>query len=343
LTEKQIGIAIIGTGLQARRRLESLVGREDSKAIRLAGRKEESTKLLAEKFGIRYSLDWKDAIGRDDVDAVILCTPPHTHLEMSTFAMEAGKHVLCEKPIALAIKEGEQMLSVSKKNSVILKCGFNARYHPGIMKLKEWIQSPQTIGKVYFIRARYGHGGRAGLEREWRSNPEYVAGGQLMEHGIHILDLFRMFLGDFETASGFISTNFWPIKPLEDNAFALFRNAINQVAFIHSSLTQWRNLFSFEVGGENALASVEGFGGGYGVERAVLYPREFDKPFREESFEFRGGDSSWSLELTDFINSVRTGKEPGGSGKDGVEALRMVYSVYESSKRSCPVEIRSQK
>ncbi|MHB8565645.1 MAG: Gfo/Idh/MocA family protein [Nitrososphaerales archaeon] len=338
---RQIGIAIIGTGLQAKRRLASIAGRQDCRATCVVGRKEEPTRTLAEAYGAKHSLNWNDVVKQSDVDAVMLCTPPHTHMEMAATAMESGKHVLCEKPIALSTKDAEEMIFIAKKNSVLLKCGFNHRYHPAVSKLKEWLSDGKAVGKVYFIRARYGHGGRAGYEGQWRSDPKLVAGGQLMEHGIHVVDLFRMLLGDFKTAVGFTSTNYWPIAPLEDNAFALFRNGKNQAAFLHSSLTQWRNLFSFEVGGENAFASIDGLGGGYGVEKAILNPREFDKPFREEVIEFRGEDKSWSLELSDFIDSIQNGKEPSGSGKDGLEALRMVLAIYESSRQSRPIEINS--
>jgi predicted dehydrogenase len=336
----QLRIAVIGTGLQAERRLSSMVGRKDVRVVCIAGRREEPTKALAELFGSQPVLGWEKVIKRDDVDAIVICTPPHTHLEIAATAMEAGKHVLCEKPLAITLKDAEMMVSVAKKESVVLKCGFNHRYHPGITLLKRWVEEG-TLGKIYYIRSRYGHCGRPGYENDWRSDPKLVAGGQLMEHGIHVLDLFRMLLGDFHTVVGFVSTSFWPIAPLEDNAMAIFRNKINQAAFIHSSLTQWRNLFSFEVCGENGIGSVEGLGGSYGVERAIFNPREFEKPFREEVTEFRGEDKSWALELEDFILAIKTGREPSGNGRDGVEALRMVFAVYESAKRLSPVEIRS--
>jgi predicted dehydrogenase len=337
---RQLGIAVIGAGLQANRRLQSFEPYIDARPVCLVGRRKKPTQELADSYGIGFTLDWEKTLKRKDVDAVMICTPPDTHLEIAGEAMKAGKHVLCEKPLALSVEEAEKMVGLAKRNSIVLKCGFNHRYHPAIKQLKEWIDNGK-LGKIYFARARYGHGGRSQYEQNWRSQKERAGGGQLMEHGIHVLDLFRMTMGDFSTAVGFVTTNYWPIFPLEDNAFALLRNSKGQVASLHSSLTQWRNLFSFEVGGENGIGSVEGLGGSYGVERAILNPREFDKPFKEHITEFRGVDKSWALELRDFVKAIRRESEPQGTGEDGVEAFKMVSAIYESAKRSRPVNIDS--
>jgi predicted dehydrogenase len=128
------------------------------------------------------------------------------------------------------------------------------------------------------------------------------------------------------------ATRFWDIAPLEDNAFALLRTAAGQVASLHASWTQWKPLFSFEVSGHDGYLAVEGLGGAYGAERAILGRRDFAAPFREEAVEFRGDDRSWEEEWREFVSAVREGREPLASGEDGLAALELANAVYESAR-----------
>ena len=199
------------------------------------------------------------------------------------------------------------------------------------LQARRWFDAG-VIGGPAFIRCRYGIGGRPGYEQEWRADPQIVAGGQLMEQGIHAVDLSRWFLGDFAEVVCLVGTHFWPIQPLEDDAFVLFRTPGGAVASIHSSLTQWKDIFSFELFGTDGYIIVEGLGGSYGTERAVLGRRDFTAPFGEEVIEFRGGDSSWRDEWAEFAAAVREGREPLGCGRDGLEALRLVHAAYAASR-----------
>src|SRR3972149_2805727 len=209
---------------------------------------------------------WRPLGERDDVEAVVVCTPPHLHAEISIAAMRRGKHVLCEKPLARSIPEAQEMLATAAKEGGRVQCGFNHRFHPGIQQAYEWFKDG-AIGSPLFLRCRYGICGRPGYENEWRCDPRIVGGGQMMEQGIHAVDLARWFLGDFAEVTAFVETRFWPIAPLEDNAFALYRTQDGVVASIHSTLSQWKNLFSFELFGRDGYIPVEGLGGGYDTER----------------------------------------------------------------------------
>ena len=101
-----------------------------------------------------------------------------------------------------------------------------------------------------FVRGRYGHGGRLGMEKEWRGDPAVSGGGEMLDQGVHLIDLARWFLGDFTDVSGHVATYFWD-WPVEDNGFALLRTAAGQVAWLHASCTEWKNLFSFEIYGRD--------------------------------------------------------------------------------------------
>jgi len=332
-------VGLIGAGLQGGRRAPVLKQLPGTELVIVAAAHKQGAEGLASAMGCRATGDWHEVVENKEVDAVMVCTPPHLHAEMSIAAMKNGKHVLCEKPLTRTIAEANAMLKAAQDNKVVLKCGFNHRHHPGIRKAREWV-GQGVIGELDFIRCRYGIGGRPGYEKEWRADPKIVSGGQLMEQGIHAIDLFRWFLGDFSEVTGFVSTRYWNIAPLEDNGFALFRTAKGQIASLHSSLTQWINIFSFEIYARDGYIVVEGLGGGYGTEKVTLGKRAFFKPFREEVTEFRGGDRSWYEEWKEFVAAIKENREPLGTGRDGLEALRMVNAVYESAAAGRAVSLR---
>lgn len=327
---KILRVGLIGAGLQGWRRAPVLKQFPGTEVVIVAAAHQETSERLANSIGCQATTNWEEVVEKD-LDAVLVCTPPHLHAPISISAMNKGKHVLCEKPLTRILKEAEDMLAAAQANNVILKCGFNHRHHPGIQKAREWFDEG-IIGELNFIRCRYGICGRPDYEKEWRANSEMIGGGQLMEQGIHAVDLFRWFLGEITEVTGFTANRFWDIAPLEDNAFALFRTEKGQVASLHSSLTQWINLFSFELFGQDGYIVVEGLGGSYGVEKVTLGKRAFLEPFKEETTEFRGGDQSWREEWKEFVTAIEEKREPLGSGYDGLEALRLVYAVYESDR-----------
>jgi predicted dehydrogenase len=233
--------------------------------------------------------------------------------------------------------EAELMVAAAQDNSVKLKCGFNHRFHPGIKQAKTWV-SQGLIGELISIRCQYGIGGRPGYDKEWRANSKIAGGGQLMDQGMHLIDLCRWFLGDFNEVFGFLETSYWDM-PLEDNAFALLRTYKRQVASMHASWTQWKNQFIFEITGKDGYIIIDGLGGSYGTEKAILGKRAFLEPFREETIEFRGDDHSWHEEWQEFVTAIRENREPLGNGYDGLHALRLAYAIYESTHSGSAVKL----
>ena len=339
---KILKVGLIGAGLQGWRRAPVLKQFPGTELVIVAAAHQETARQLADSIGCEATDDWQEVVEREDINVVLVCTPPNLHAPISIAAMNYGKHVLCEKPLTKTLGEAEEVLAAARANRVTLKCGFNHRHHPGIQKAKSWFDEG-IIGELNFIRCRYGICGRPGYEKEWRANPEITGGGQLMEQGIHGVDLSRWFLGEFTEVVGFSATRFWNIAPLEDNAFALLRTEKGQVASLHSSLTQWKNLFSFELFGQDGYIVVEGLGGSYGTERVILSKRALLEPFREEITEFRGGDHSWYEEWKEFVAAIQEDREPLGNGYDGLQALRLVYAIYESAAGSKIVKLAGSK
>jgi predicted dehydrogenase len=283
--------------------------------------------------------DWRRVVERPDIDAVVVATPNGFLAEIAIAALSAGKHVLVEKPMGRNLAEAVRMQAAACAAGRILKVGFNHRYHPAIADA--WRRATDgVIGEVVNIHCRYGHGGRPGYEREWRGNRALAGGGELLDQGVHVVDLVHWFAGIPDHAFAMLQTAVWPLGDLEDNAFGLFRYGAGAVAALHTSWTQWKNLFSFEVYGRSGAVSVQGLGRSYGVETLTVYRRRPEGGAPEaETRTFDGPDESWRLEWEDFVRVVRGGEGMLGTADDGVAAMRMVDALYRSAETNAPVEV----
>ena len=238
---------------------------------------------------------------------VIIATPHDTLAEITLAAVDAGKHVLVEKPGARFASELSPVLAARDRKHVQVHVGFNHRYHRSLRKAKELVSSG-VLGELMFIRGRYGHGGRVGYEKEWRANPAISGGGELIDQGPHLIDLSRWFLGEFTHVEGHAETYFWKM-PVDDNGFMLLRTERNQTAFLHVSCTEWKNLFSLEIYGTDGKLDLNGLGGSYGVESITWYKMlpEMGPP-ETYSWEYPMADNSWSVETETFLDDVRAGR-----------------------------------
>ena len=324
-----LGVAIIGCGLIGHKRAEALTG---CRLVACADMVIERAEALVKIWpGAEASTDWRDAVRRSDVDMVIVATTNDALAEVTLEALDAGKHVLVEKPAARSEEEIDPVIRAAEKNNVRVRVGFNHRYHPAFLKAKE-IMASGEMGDLMFIRGRYGHGGRVGYEREWRAKKEIAGGGELLDQGIHLIDLARMFLGDFEDVQGFAHTYFWDMD-VEDNGFMLLKTPKLQTAFLHVSWTEWKNTFSFEIYGKDAKLHVEGLGGSYGVERLSYYKMlpEMGPP-ETTIWEYPMGDRSWEVEFAEFLEDIRLGRKPSSNLDDAKSALQIIEKIYEQSK-----------
>lgn len=321
-------VAIIGCGRVGHRRATALPG---CQLVACADTVTERAEALARTVpGVTAAGDWRAVLQRPDVDTVIVATTHNALAEITLAAINAGKHVLVEKPAARRASELDQVLAAAREHDVRVRVGFNHRYHRAFRKAREIVESG-ALGGLLYVRGRYGHGGRPGYEKEWRAKPELSGGGEMIDQGMHLIDLARWFLGDFVDVQGFAHTYFWPM-PVEDNGFLLLRTARRQVAFLHASCTEWKNTFSFEVFGQGGKLEVRGLGGSYGTERLTHY-RMLPQmgPPETASWEYPMGDTSWAVEFAEFVEDVRLRREPAASLHDAQAALRIVERLYEVS------------
>jgi len=321
-------VGIVGCGLIGQKRAQALAGArlvacadpDDGRARAVAGR----------AAGCRPSSRWQDVIGAPDVDLVVVATPHHVLPEIALAAIEAGKHVLVEKPAARSAAELEPVIAAAERRRALVRVGFNHRYHRAFRKARELVDGG-VAGPLMFLRARYGHGGRIGYEKEWRADVRLSGGGELVDQGVHLIDLSRWFLGEFTRVDGTARTYFWDMK-VDDNAFLMLRTATDQVAWLHASATEWKNTFSMEIYGRDAKLQIDGLGGSYGTERLTLYRMLPGMgPPETTAWEYPMADDSWEAEMAEFLEDIRLGRAPSAGLRDAHAALTVVHRIYEEA------------
>ena len=335
-----IRVAIVGCGLIGTRRAREVNRNSDTHLEFVVDSVPERRDKLAEEFRCQPLPHWKQVVDDQSIDLIIVSTPNNQLAEIGTAALQAGKHVLVEKPPGRNLGEARQLAEAAKTSSRVLKIGFNHRYHPAISKAKSLVDQG-VIGDLINIRARYGHGGRPGYEKEWRGDLEQAGGGELTDQGVHVADLVHWFAGVPSQAFALLQTAVWPISPLEDNAFGLFSYDNGIVASFHTSWTQWKNLFSFEVYGQKGSVSIEGLGGSYEAEKLTTAIRNVEggaPKMAEEVFD--QPDYSWRDEWNDLVRILSSGEESfWGSPNDGIAAMTMIHGLYESAQKGIMVSL----
>ncbi len=323
------GVAIIGCGLIGEKRRRSL---GKARLVAAADVNLARAQALAERAGDDVAAydDWRAAIARPDVEIVVISTLHDSLAEITAAAIESGRHVLVEKPAGRRPSEIEPLIAKAAEADVRVRVGFNHRYHPSLQKARRLVDDG-AIGPLMFVRARYGHGGRVGYDREWRSDAALSGGGELIDQGPHLIDLARWFLGDFTEVDGFAHTFYWDM-PVDDNGFMLLKTADKRTAFLHASCSEWKNLFSMEIYGRDGKLEINGLGGSYGLERLTFYKMLPQMgPPETTSWEYPFPDQSWDLEFAEFLEDIALGREPSAGLKEALAASTVINTIYRKS------------
>jgi predicted dehydrogenase len=323
-----MNVAIIGCGLTGQKRAGALAG---CRLVACADVLPERAEALARMApGSEPMAAWRAVVERQDVDIVIVSATHDALAEITLAAIASGKHVLVEKPAARCSTELDPVIEAAARAPGLVRVGFNHRYHPALRKAKD-LSDAGTLGGLMYVRGRYGHGGRLGYDKEWRADPRRSGGGELIDQGVHLIDLARWFLGDFTDVQGFAHTYYWDM-PVEDNGFLLLKTAKQQVAFLHASWTEWKNLFSLEIFGRQGKLDITGLGGSYGVER-LTYHRMLPQmgPPETTMWDYPIADTSWEVEFAEFVDDIRRGRQPAAGLRDAQAALQVVERIYKGS------------
>jgi len=324
-----MNVGIIGIGLIGNKRALSVINAGD-KVLQVADIDlNKAIKLSKNLPGTTATKYWKDVIANKNIDTVIVSTTHNNLAKISYAALKAGKNVLSEKPLGINVNEVKLCVQIAKKNKLIYKSGFNHRFHPGIEMAKK-IFNEGKIGKIMYINAVYGHGGRPGYDKEWRMNKNISGGGETIDQGAHLIDLVLWFYGSVpQEIIGIPVTLFWNIK-VEDNVFMLFKDK-DFVANLHAGWTEWKNRFNFEIYGTKGYLRIDGLGGSYGTESLILGLRVPGKAPKEKTWQFISQDESWNKEWKDFKRSIFSKNNVGATGEDGLRVLKIIDEIYKRS------------
>ncbi|MEK7690355.1 MAG: Gfo/Idh/MocA family oxidoreductase [Bdellovibrionota bacterium] len=335
-------IGIIGAGLIGGKRATALEPAQDCLTWVADLSLDRATKVAATGGEPRTkpahtTTDWRKLAASPDVDAVIVATTNDQIPLIAAECLKSGKHVLVEKPGGRHPAELAELQNVSdqvqRTTGHILRVGFNHRFHPAFLGAKPLVDSGD-YGPLMYIRARYGHGGRVGYDREWRADPKIAGGGELLDQGVHLIDLCRWLGGEFELKTAHVGTYFWDM-PVEDNGFLLLESPDGKRhAHLHASCTEWKNLFDFEIFLRYAKIQIWGLGRSYGTEELRIFKMKPEMgPPDTEVRSFPGEDRSWHDEWEAFRQQCNGSSAVSTLGKinDACRAIEIVHAAYRTS------------
>lgn len=287
-------------------------------------------------FGVPVVHDAREVI-ESDAELVFVCTPNNLIPEITVECLKRGKHVFAEKPPGRCLQDIVDMrVQEEKSKECKLMFGFNHRYHPGVMRAKNYIKSGD-FGRVLWLRGIYGKSGGKDFAQSWRNQKNISGGGILLDQGIHMLDLFNYYCGNFEDVKSFMSNDHWKF-PVEDNAFVLLRNKDRQFATLHSSATLWKHRFQIDIGLENGYMTVEGLlskSGSYGRETLKVARKLFEdeadavgNPAEEITYFDR--DLSWEMEANKMVDAIKNNKPiTESSSMDAYRVMEIIDKAYK--------------
>ena len=324
-------IGIAGYGVVGKRRRDFIQLREDTKVVAVCDRTFENEGVFADgtKFFPRY-----EQLLNEELDALFVCISNDMAAEVTIAGLKKGLHVFCEKPPGRDLDDIARVIECEKQNPDLkLKYGFNHRYHESIKDALHMVETGE-MGKVLNLRGVYGKCQIVtfGKDHDWRTSRELAGGGILLDQGIHMVDLIRLFSGDFEEIHSFISNEFWNHN-VEDNAYALMRTADGVVAMLHSSATQWRHRFNLEITLEKGMLILSGILSGsksYGKETLTIVRRTGDdRGDPDETLKSYDHDSSWEDEIDDFATTILENKKiVAGTSIEAFKTMQLVYAIY---------------
>lgn len=333
----ELKVGIVGLGKMGRIRKRELEVLSATSVVAVCDPTFEGESPTSE--GVLRTIDYEDVL-QAEPDVVFVCTPNNITAQVAAAALEQGRHVFCEKPPGRDLKDTMRILDAwNASPGLKLKFGFNHRYHDSVIQAHSLVTSGR-MGEVLWMRGVYGKSGGVEFEKGWRSDREIAGGGILLDQGIHMLDLFRLFAGEFEEVRSLVSSRFWSID-MEDNAFALLRAERGVVAALHSSSTHWKHTFLLDICMSEGHLTLDGIlsgTGSYGPETLHISRRQFEdeayalgKP-RQEVVYF-DTDPSWGREVEEFIECVLS-DEPVrvGTPRDAWKTMELVSRIYAADE-----------
>ena len=327
-------VGIAGYGIVGKRRHQFIKEHPGLEVVAVCDQnfKDKHTEIQ----GVSYYSN-TDLLLKADLDILFVCLTNNIAAEITIAGLRKGLHVFCEKPPGMCVEDIERVILAEKQNPDLkLKYGFNHRYHESIKKALNLIQNG-SLGQIINLRGVYGKSKIIPFSGGWRSKRELAGGGILLDQGIHMVDLMRLFCGDFKEVKSFISNDYWK-HDVEDNAYALLKDKFGRIAMLNSSATQWQHKFSLDISlteGYIVLSGILSGSKSYGEEKIVFGRRddESDNGQMESTTIKFLNDNSWKDEIFEFADAIMNDKIiESGSSLDALETMKLVYNIYNSDE-----------
>lgn len=328
--ERQLRVGIAGYGVVGKRRRQFIDKHPSMKTVAVCDRTFEQDGQMLD--GMRCYTTY-DALLAEPLDVLFVCLTNDVAADATIAGLERGLHVFCEKPPGRDLSDIARVVQCERRHPGLkLRYGFNHRYHDSVREALRLVRSGE-LGRVVNLRGVYGKSAIISFQQtDWRSKRALAGGGILLDQGIHMVDMMRLFAGEFSEIHSFVSNDFWH-HDVEDNAYALMRTEEGVVAMLHSSATQWRHRFHLEIALERGTIILAGILSGsksYGAETiTVAYrddhgsgdPREMTMRYSE--------DNSWRDEIGDFAADILQDRTVvAGSSTEALKTMHLVYRIY---------------
>lgn len=322
--------AIIGCGLIGSKRATALP--KDVSLVACFDLHPTVAIKFAAEFGCNPANSIDEILELEGLDFVVIATRHDALAPIALRFIKAKINIFIEKPGALNSIELNEVIAQIRLNGLKGHIGFNHQFHPAILEALR-IRNSNRFGKVMFLRARYGHGGRLGYEKEWRADKTKSGGGELIDQGTHLLDLSTAFLGQLELDYAATPTYFWDMA-VEDNAFISVRNREGNIGFLQASCTEWKNMFSLEIYFERGKLEVFGLGRSYGLETLTIHEMlpEMGPP-STEILSFPEPDDSWAKELDLFVKDIRNDTDLSDNLESSLQVMKLIDEIYSRTGR----------
>lgn len=301
----------------------------DAQLVAIADDNEERGRAAAELLGSEFAADYHDILARDDIDAVIICSENLRHREMTLAAAEAGKHVLCEKPLATTMEDAEVMIAACDRAGVKLQTAFPVRFHAAAVAFRDAIRTGQVGTPLAVIARNPGT-----CPMSWFVDPDLAGGGAVMDHTVHVIDVLRHIF-DAEVTEVFAEadTRMYDI-PVDDTGLVMFRMSNGLRGSLDTSWSRpgnwpiWGGV-EIEVIGEKGALRLNAFNDNLEVA-------EIDGP----SYTWQSVEHSGDPEMvSSFIQAVKHDEPVQVTGEDGMRAMQVALAAYESVRSAAPVEV----
>lgn len=326
---RKLAVGIAGYGVVGKRRRKFIDPHPDLKTVAVCDRTFQGEGTFPD--GVRYYTQYERLLD-EDLDVLFVCMTNDIAPDVTIAGLRKGAHVFCEKPPGRDLSDIARVIRCERQHPGLkLKYGFNHRYHESVRHALQIIRGGE-LGSIINLLGVYGKSKMISFESDWRTKRALAGGGILLDQGIHMVDMMRLFAGEFTNVQSIVTNSYWK-HDVEDNAYALMRTSDGVAAMLHSSATLWRHRFYLEISlwrGSIILSGILSSSKSYGAETiTVVYAGEDDGGDPREMTVRYNQDNSWRDEIADFADAISTERPiVDGSSLEALKTMELVYRIY---------------